>query len=186
MSTYPIHDTDTAPEGSRAILEATKKSLGAIPNLFGVFASSPAVLEGYTTLSGLLEKSTAFDETERQTLFLSISAENDCRYCVAAHSAISAAKRVSDDVVDAVRSGAPLPSPKLEALRTFALEVVRNRGWVGEEAQAAFFEAGYTQRHVLEVVLAVAFKTISNYTNHVSGTPLDSMFEAKAWEPAAV
>ena len=186
MSSLPILDVETAPAGSKEILQGAQQAMGFVPNLFGVLASSPAALEAYTTLSKLQDAKTDFSETERQVLFLSISAQNGCGYCVAAHSAISSMKRVPDDVVRALRSGSALPDPKLEALRSFALAVVEERGWVAGEALDAFRAAGYGDRHVLEVILAVAFKTISNFTNHVSGTDLDPAFQPQAWTAGAV
>ena len=186
MSNFTIHTVDTAPEASRPILEAVQQGLGTIPNLFGVFASSPAILKAYTSLSELQDAETAFDETERQVLFLSISAENRCGYCVAAHSTISGMKGVDAEVVQAVRDGSALPTPRLEALRSFALAVVGQRGWVAGPEFDAFLAAGFEQRHALEVVLAVAFKTISNYTTHLSGVELDAMFAPQAWSKPAV
>ena len=181
MSTFQVHDVNSAPQASRPILEAAQKGLGFVPNLFGVLAASPAALEGYTSLAALQDAKTAFNESERQVLFLSISARNDCTYCVAAHSTISQMKRVPADVVTALRDGTPLADPKLEALRAFALAVVEKRGFVSAEEQAAFRAAGYGDQHVLEVILAVAFKTISNFTNHVAETPLDDAFAPQAW-----
>jgi uncharacterized peroxidase-related enzyme len=185
MSNFPIHTVSTAPEGSRPVLEAVQQGLGSIPNLFGVFAESPAILKAYTTLSELQDAETAFDETERQVLFLSISAQNGCGYCVAAHSTISGMKGVDADVVRAVREDGPLPTPKLEALRTYARAVVAQRGWTAGADLDAFLAAGWTQRAALEVVLAVAFKTLSNFTTHVSGVELDAMFARQAWTAPA-
>lgn len=187
MSRLPVHTVESAPAASRPILEGARKGLGFVPNLFGVMASSPALLEAYTSLSALQDARSSFDETERQVLFLSISARNGCEYCVAAHSTISGMKKVPDEVVSAVREGAELPEPRLEALRAFALEVVERRGWVDGPALEAFRAAGYGDAHVLEVVLAVAFKTLSNYTNHLAGTDLDEAFQPRAWSaPAGV
>ena len=183
----PILSADNAPAESRPILEAAQRSMGFVPNLFGVLASSPAALEAYTSLAALQDRKTDFDETERQVLFLSISAHNSCDYCVAAHSTISKGQRIPDDVIAALRDGSPLPSPKLEALRTFALAVVEKRGFVSPEDLQAFQAAGYAERHVLEVIVAVAFKTISNFTNHIGQTTLDDAFQPQAWSrPAAV
>lgn len=184
-TTFPIHDIESAPADAKPILAAASKAIGFVPNLYGVFASSPAVLEAYTALAQLLDSKTDFDETERQVLFLTISARNECEYCVAAHSVIAGAKRVPQAVVDAVRDGTPLANAKLEALRTFASAVVEQRGLVGQEALDAFFGAGYSPRHALEVILAVAFKTLSNTTNHLAATPLDRAFQARAWSAGA-
>ena len=188
MSTnFPILDANSAPAESKPILEGAQKAMGFVPNLFGLFATSPAVFEAYTTLAGILDQKTDFSETERQTLFLTISALNDCTYCVAAHSTISKAKKVDDAVVQAIRDRAPIADPKLQALRTFAEAVVSTRGFVEAPALDAFRAAGYGDRHVLEVVLAVAFKTISNYSTHIASPELDSAFQPQAWNaPAAV
>lgn len=185
MSPFRVHDLSSAPAGSRPILEATQKALGFVPNLFGVFAASPAVLEAYATLSALQERKGAFSETERQVLFLAISIQNGCEYCVAAHSTLAGLKTVAPDVVGAVRDSRSLPTPKLEALRAFAQDLVERRGHADAGALKAFLSAGYEERHVLEVVLAVAFKTLSNYTNHVAGTPLDAAFQPNTWSAGA-
>lgn len=187
MSTnFPILDATSAPADSKPILEGAHKSMGFVPHLFGLFAASPAVLEAYTTLAALQDAKTDFTETERQTLFLAISAQNDCTYCVAAHSTISKAKKVDDAVVQAIRDRAPIADPKLQALRTFAEAVVESRGFVDAAALDAFRAAGYGDRHVLEVVLAVAFKTISNYSTHIASPALDSAFQPQAWTAPAV
>lgn len=185
MTTFPIHTVESAPEGSRPVLEGIQKSMGSVPNLFGVFAGSPATLKAYLSLAELQDKETAFDETERQLLFLTVSTTNDCDYCVAAHTTIASMKGVPGEVAEAIRNGTQLPDARLEALRTFARTVVEKRGWVEKEALDAFLQAGYESRHVLEVILAVAFKTISNFTNHVAETPLDAAFAKNAWSRGA-
>ena len=186
-NTFEVHTIDSAPAESKATLQQTKAAFGAVPNLFGVFAESPAALQAYARLGGILEKQSAFSPTELQVVLLSTSYENDCTYCVAAHTAVAGAQKVPHDVIAAVRDGAPLKDPKLEALRAFTRAVVADRGWVSETALRAFLDAGYQNRHVLEVIVAVAFKTISNYTNHVADTPLDAAFQRFAWsKPAAV
>jgi alkylhydroperoxidase family enzyme len=88
-------------------------------------------------------------------------------------------------VLAALRDQRPLSDKKLDALRTLVLSVLRHRGWVpeGELEQAA--EAGYTQRHVLDVLTIVALKTLSNYVNHIAHTPLDPQFASQAWKSSA-
>lgn len=183
-STFPAHTVADAPEASRPLLEGIEKSFGGVPNLFAKFASSPALLEAYGAISKIFGSATGFDASERQVVAISASVENGCTYCVAAHSTIAGMERVPADVIAALREGTPLPE-KLEALRTFTLHVVRNRGWVPEEELQAFLDAGYTQQHVLDVVLGVAMKTISNYANHITGPELDANFQPQAWAAPA-
>ncbi len=143
-----------------------------------------ALLKAYTTVSSLFDES-SLSATERQIVLLATSVENGCPYCVAAHSAISAMQRVPADIVAALREGSPIRDPQLEALRRFTTTMVESRGWPSERETRSFMEAGYGRRQVLEVVLGIGLKTLSNYTNHVASTPLDTAFTAMEWAPTA-
>jgi alkylhydroperoxidase family enzyme len=91
---------------------------------------------------------------------------------------------VNDTVSDALRDETPLPSAKLEALRSFTLLMLRNHGNATDAEIAAFLNAGYTHQNMLEVVLGLAQKTISNYVNHLARTPVDNQYEHYAWTKA--
>ncbi len=181
MTRFDTHTLDSAPAASQPILQQVKKAYGAVPNLFGTFAESPALLQAYLELGGIFDRSTAFDASERQIVLMTTSFENDCEYCMAAHSTVAAGQRVPADVIEALRAGTALADPKLEALRTFTREIIRHRGWVADEDVQGFLDAGYTRRQLLEVILGVGFKTLSNYTNHIATTPVDASFEPRAW-----
>lgn len=182
--TYPILTTETAPDAAKPTLAAAEKGYGFVPNLLGVMANAPALVSAYTTLSGIFD-SASLNRAERQIVLLTTSYENDCAYCMAAHSAIAGMQSVPQDVVESLRAGQSLADPKLEALRTFTRAVVVSRGWVSEAEKAAFFAAGYGEQQVLEVVLGVGLKTLSNCTNHIAETPLDAAFAPLAWSRAA-
>ncbi len=181
MSKFKVHTIESAPEAAKPVLEQVRKAYGMLPNLFGVFAAAPPAANSYLTLTGEFSD-TDFSETERQVILLTTSFENNCDYCMAAHSAIAEMAKVPEDVVEALRSGSPIAGPKLEALRRFTAKMVTSRGSISEADREAFFAAGYTERHVLEVILGITLKTLSNYTNHVAGTPLDEAFTSQRWE----
>ena len=182
MAKFQFHTPQTAPEAARPALEAAQKSLGFVPNLYGMLAENPAALEAYQTLAGIFAKA-GFSPVEQQLIPLIVSVENQCSFCVGAHSALSTIAKVSPDIINAVRDGAPIGDAKLEALRAFTLKVIRERGFVADADVARFLEAGYTKAHVLGVVLGVAWKTISNYANHLAETPLNEAFAPFAWSP---
>jgi len=184
MANFPIHNVQSAPEGARAALEGAQKALGFIPNLYAVLAENPAVLEAYQTLGGIFAKA-GFTPAEQQLMPLIVSVENSCRFCVGAHSAIATMNKVAPDLIASVRDGTPLSDRKIEALRTFTRKVIQERGFAADADVAAFLEAGYTKAHVLGVVLAVAWKTISNYANHLAETELNEAFAQFAWKPPA-
>jgi hypothetical protein len=53
------------------------------------------------------------------------------------HTGIAAMMKVDEAITEALRNETP-SNPKLEALRTMTLSIVRNRGHVAEEELAAF------------------------------------------------
>lgn len=182
--TYTVHTPETAPEAARETIAGAKKAFGFVPNLLGVMAEAPALVKAYTTMSRIFEE-TSFSPAERQVVLLTVSYENGCEYCVAAHSVIAGMQKVPGDVVAAVRDGKPIADPKLDALRRFTAAVVEMRGWPSEDDTKAFLNAGYAKAQVLEVILGVGMKILSNYTNHVAETPLDPAFANAVWSKAA-
>ena len=171
---------ETAPEKSRPILENIQKSFKFIPNLFGVFANSPVLLEGYVGLEKTFDKG-SLSAVERQIILLSASVENSCGYCMAAHSTLlKAFMHVPAEVVSAVRSNQPVSDPKLEALIALTKEIVSERGNVSAQVMDNFLAAGYRKDQVLEVLIGVALKTMSNYLDHISPTELDPAFQSEA------
>ena len=184
VSNLEILNRETAPAGAADALDGAEKAFGFIPNLLGVFANSPATLKAYLALGDLMGE-TQFSDTERQLLLLTVSRFNECHYCIAAHSTVAAMQKIPADVVDAIRNDSVIANAKLQALREFATAMVRERGWVSAADIERFLAVGYTPAHMLEVVLAVSFKTISNYANHIAETPLDKAFAANAWSQPA-
>ena len=180
MPHYPLHTPETAPAASALQLEQARKKLGFIPNLYAVLAEAPAALESYLSLGAIFDK-TSLTPTERQVVLLAASRANHCEYCMAAHSVIARMQSVPDAVVEALRDGHAIADTKLEALRGLTTAVVQKRGVLDAQDLETFFEAGYSRANVLEVILGVAMKTISNYANHIAATPLDSAFASAAW-----
>jgi len=182
---FTIHDKQSAPDAAKPVLDQVEQGFGFVPNLLGIAAESPAALEAYVTLNGLLKQKTAFTAAELEVLLLAISAHNSCGYCVAAHTGNAERAGADAATIEAIRTGAEIPDPKLHALATFASTLIDKRGFAGEADIQAFLNAGYTRQHMLDVIAALAMKTISNYTNHIADTPLDTPLQAKAWEQAA-
>ena len=182
VSKFDVHTKETAQVKSAELLGNAEKAFGFIPNLLGVFAESPAALKGYLTIGQIFDES-SFSPAERQVVILAASRFNECHYCIAAHSVIADLQKVPADVVESIRNDQPIADSKLEALRTFTTAVVEKRGWVSDDDINAFVEAGYSKAQILEVILGISFKTISNYTNHIADTPLDDAFAPKAWAP---
>ncbi|MDF9798466.1 AhpD family alkylhydroperoxidase [Catalinimonas alkaloidigena] len=126
---------------------------------------------------------TNFSAVEQEVILLSISYENSCHYCMAAHSIIAdTMSKVPEEITNAIRDGKVIQEDKLNALSKFARTMVEKRGWPAEEDVSAFLDAGYEQDDILNIVLAISVKTISNYSNHLAQTPVDKAFASREWK----
>eukprot|EP00752_Nemacystus_decipiens_P018915 g16971.t1 len=143
--------------------------------MYATMANLPAVLEHYAGVYTAFRDSAGFSPAEQETVFLAISEANGCNYCVAAHSMLAdKMSGVPTDALAALRSGGDPSDPKLGALARFARQMTVRRGSVDHAEVDAFLAAGYTERHVLGIVLAIGCKVFSNYTNHLTGIEVDA------------
>jgi alkylhydroperoxidase family enzyme len=180
MTYLKVHDIDSAPEASKILLEKSQKDFGMIPGLHGVLAGAPGLLEAYQTLHQLFTDS-SFDKEELTVVWQTINVEHECHYCVPAHTGIAAMMKVDPSLSDALRNREAMPTEKLQVLHEMTLKIVRNRGHVTQEDLDTFYASGYGERQVLEIILGVSQKVISNYTNHIANTPVDAVFKKYAW-----
>ncbi len=180
MSTLKVHTIESAPENSKPLLENSLKSFGMVPNLHGVLAESPGILEAYQMLHNLFENS-SFNNDELTVVWQTINVEHGCHYCVPAHTGIAHMMKVDEEITEALRNRTAMPNEKLQTLHETTLSIVRNRGNVTNAELETFYEAGYNQRQLLEIILGLSQKVLSNYVNHIAETPVDKAFEKFAW-----
>ena len=184
MTTFTIHTPESAPAESKAQLESAQRNYGQIPNLYGVLAEAPIAVEAYDKLGSLAMRA-SFTPTERHVVWFTINAYHDCYYCMAAHTLLAKGEKVPEEVIETARAVGAYEDPKLEALRAFTLKLVENRGRTSPEDREAFLAAGFTKQNVLEIVVIIAHKVLSNYTNHIVDTPVDDAFKQFTWTKPA-
>jgi len=183
----PMLTPESAPPEARAVLDRARRQVGMVPNMYRYMAHIPGLLETYLFGYDRFRQESGFTKQEQEVVFLAVSRENACPYCVGAHSFLADTQAgVARAVTDAVRDDRDVPDPQLSALAAFTRTMVRSRGRPTEDDLAALQAEGYTDRHVLAIILAIGVKTLSNYTNHFADTPLDGIFQRRAWlEPQA-
>lgn len=180
--TLPPQTIESADPKGKAVLDKALAQVGFIPNMYARMVNSPGLLETYLGGYAAFRNDSGFTPPEQEVVFLVISRENGCEYCVSAHSLLADAKsKLDPEVTDAIRAGEPVPDARLAALAAFTRVMVATRGLPSRADVGAFLAAGYEERHILEIVLAIAVKTLSNYANHLFHTPLDAMFEGRRW-----
>tara|TARA_B110000211_G_scaffold190172_1_gene216629 strand:+ start:94 stop:636 length:543 start_codon:yes stop_codon:yes gene_type:complete len=176
MAEFTLYTADNAPEESKSLMADSVAAFGMVPNLHAVMAEAPTLLKGYQVLHELFQK-TSFNAEELTVVWQSINVEHACHYCVPAHSAIAASMKVDQGIVDALVNKTLLENPKLETLRETTLAMTRERGVISDEQIEKFFAAGYGKQQLLEIIVGLSQKVMSNYTNHLADTPVDAPFK---------
>ena len=173
----PMLAPETAEPKAADLLRGAKEKIGFVPNMYGYMAQMPELLEAYLDAYAGFRSGAGFTPPEQEVVFLTISTVHGCDYCVAAHSMLAEKmSKVPADSLAALRAGRKLPDVKLEALAVFTRLMVTSRGLPEQAAVDAILAAGFSERHVLGIILAIGVKTFSNYTNHLAGTALDPAF----------
>ncbi|WP_255250016.1 carboxymuconolactone decarboxylase family protein [Polaromonas sp. AET17H-212] len=178
---HTLHTIDpaTADQAQREILDKAIKQVGFLPNMYANMVNAPAVLSTYLHGYALFRSESGLKPAEQEVVFLAVSQVNGCTYCTAAHSMIADKKSgVPADVLQAIRAGQPIADVRLSALYALTAEMVRTQGRPTAEILQAFLAAGFHEKDVLYIILAIAVKTLSNYSNHAFATEVDPVFSA--------
>jgi len=168
---------------TQEIFDNTQKTLGFVPNMYKSMGNNPALLESYIYGYNSFRANSGFNSVEQEVVFLSVAYENNCEYCMAAHSFIGdKMSKVPAEVTDAIRDGKQVPDVKLAALSKLTRSLTANRGNVSQDETDEFLAAGYTEIQILGIIAGIAVKTISNYSNHNTNPLLDDAFAGRAWK----
>jgi len=180
---FEIHTVDSAPEGSRRLLQGLNDQIGFIPNLAATMAEAPALLEAFVTLQTIGHR-TSLSPIERQVIAVAVATETGCTYCVAAHSTFALKSGAQPGAVDAVRAGSPLGDARLDALARFARAVVRREADARQRAEE-LLRAGLSQVQILETLVAIAVPLMAGSAFQLTAVKLDGAFQPQAWAHTA-
>lgn len=184
MANFPLHTIMSAPGGAKPFLALAQRAYKRVPNLAATLAESPPAIEAYFALDGFFSRSD-LSEAERKIVLLAAAIEQECHYCTAFHLHAAASAGIGETAIAALREGAALDDPRLEALRSFTVAVVRRRGaGCAGEAEAAL-RHGYSRAALLDVMLGVALEIFANYVNHIAETPIDDWLDVSRQEQGA-
>ncbi len=161
----------TAPEETKPLLAALKKTLGSVPNLFATIGQSPAALRGYLAFTEALARG-AFSTRDIELVNLHVSELNGCGYCLSAHAALAGRVGLSPDEIAAARAGHG-STARDAAILSLARRIVRTSG-AGAGAELAYArELGLTDAEIVEVIAHVASKAFTNALPILAQTEID-------------
>lgn len=161
-----------APEASRKMLEGVEQTLGSVPNLFRLLATSPAALEGYLGLDEALSKG-RLNTATRERIGIAIAQTNGCDYCNAAHSYLAKTLAKLDEAELAANRAGASTDAKAHAAVAFAVKVATSKGRVTEADISTVRSVGYSDAEIIEFIGLIALNVMSNYVNIVGQTEID-------------
>lgn len=168
--TFTVPTRAEVSANNQGIFDNLQKGLGFVPNLYAYFAKSETALGDYLAFQN--RKST-LRAKEREVINLVTSQINGCRYCQSAHTVLGKMNGFTDAQILEIRKGSATFDSKLDALVKFTASTVENRGRATEESKEAFFAAGYTEANLVDVVIVIGDKIISNYIHNLTGFEID-------------
>lgn len=171
MSTkFTVPTREQQSENNLPTYDAIQKGLGFVPNLFATLGLSDNGLQHYISFQN--DKS-SLSNKEKEVVNLVVSEVNNCKYCKAAHTAIGKMNGFTDDQALELRSGKASFNEKYDALVKLAKNITETRGHINQTFLENFLSAGYNQGNLVDVILQVGEKTITNYLHSITLIPVD-------------
>jgi uncharacterized peroxidase-related enzyme len=168
--TFAVPTREQVSANNQAIFDHMKSAFGVVPNLYATFALSETALGDYLALQN--RKST-LSAKEREIINLVVSQVNDCKYCVPAHTMLAKMNGFTDEQILEIRRAQISFNDKYAALAKFVKETTVNRGRPSENSYDNFFEAGYSKANLVDVMMIIGDKIISNYLHNITQIPVD-------------
>ncbi len=152
------------------VYDGIVKTVGFMPNLFATLGLSDHGLSRYIAFQNA---KSSLSNKEKEAVNLVVSQVNNCRYCQAAHTAIGKMNGFNDDQILELRKGHAFFDKKLNAIVQLSQNIVESRGKVNSEILAHFFEVGYNKQHLVDLILQVGEKNMTNYLHNITQIPVD-------------
>jgi uncharacterized peroxidase-related enzyme len=170
MTKFEVPTREQVSPENQAIFDNLNSKLGFVPNIYATYAFSKDALGRYLSFAS---GKTSLNNKEKEAVNLIVSQVNGCTYCLAAHTAVGKMNGFSEEQILELRKGSASFDSKLDALVKLAKSLTENRGSVDDASLDVFFKAGYDKGNLVDVVLAVGEKTITNYLHKVTDIPID-------------
>lgn len=170
MESFNVPSREEVSSNNQAIFDNLKSQVGFVPNLYATYTHSENALADYLALSG---RKTSLSGKEKEVVNLVVSEVNNCDYCKAAHTAIGKMNGFTEEEILEIRTGEASFDSKLDALAKYVKSAVVNRSKPEQSAIEAFFAAGYTKENLVDTVLLIGDKTISNFLYGSTQIPVD-------------
>ena len=170
MTTFNIPTRDNVSPANQALFDNLKKGLGMVPNLYATLAHSETALGSYLALQNA---KSSINGKAREVVNLVVSQVNGCEYCLAAHTVIGGMLGFTPEQIIEVRQGRATFDTKLDALARLVRNIATERGHADPALVDAFLAAGWTQGNLIDAIVVIGDKTVTNYLHGTTQVPVD-------------
>lgn len=169
MKDFAVPTREQVSADNQKLFDNLTQALGFVPNLYATFAHSDNGLAKYLAFENA---KTSLTNKEKEAVNLVVSEVNGCLYCQSAHTVVGKLNGFSEEEILNLRSGQSSDS-KLAALVALAEDITENRGHASAKNLDAFFKAGYDNGSLVDLILQIGDKVISNYLHNLTEIPID-------------
>lgn len=170
MTAINVPTRDQVSPANQALFDNLKKGLGTVPNLYATLAHSEHALGSYLAFQNARSSVTG---KAREVVNLVVSQVNNCEYCLAAHTVIGKMHGFSDAQLLEIRGGRASFDARLDALARLVKNITSERGRADPALVDAFFAAGWTKENLVDTIVAIGDKTVTNYLHSTTRVPVD-------------
>ena len=169
MNKFTVPAKEAVSSENQAIFDNLHKALGFVPNLYATMAYSDHALGKYLAFQGA---KTSLSNKEKEAVNLIVSQVNGCKYCQSAHTVLGKMNGLSEEEILKIRSGSS-DDLKMNALVGLAKEITENKGRASDNALNYFFNAGYNQGNMVDLIMQISDKVAMNYLHNLTQVPID-------------
>ena len=169
MKTFIVPTREEVASANQAIFDNLQKALGFVPNLYATIAHSD---NGLSRFLAYQNAKTSLNNKEKEAVNLIVSQVNGCVYCQSAHLVLGKMNGFSDEQLLNIRKGKSTDA-KLNSLVQLAADITSNKGRASAETVDAFFENGYTNENLVDLILLISDKTAMNFLHNLTQVPVD-------------
>ncbi len=169
MKTFTVPTREQVAPANQAIFDNLQKALGFVPNLYATIAHSD---NGLTRFLAYQNAKTSLTNKEKEAVNLIVSQVNGCVYCQSAHLVLGKMNGFSDEQLLDIRK-AKSTDAKLHSLVQLAAEITKTRGYANPALVDAFFNEGYTNENLVDLILQISDKTAMNYLHNLTKVAVD-------------
>ena len=170
MKTIQVPRYEQVSPANQALFDSLNKGLGMVPNLYATLVHSEHALGNYLVFQ---QGKSSLSAKAREVINLVVSQVNACEYCLAAHTVIGKMNGFSDEQIIEIRRGRASFDPRLDALARLVRSIASERGHADPALVQAFFDAGWTEGNLVDAIVVIGDKTVTNYLHATTKVPLD-------------